>query len=38
VEPCTLGANTTLAGVAGLVADELLAPAAVDARLAAEGC
>ncbi|HVW42704.1 MAG TPA: ROK family protein [Amycolatopsis sp.] len=31
VEPCVLGANTTLAGLAGLVADEMLAPAAVDA-------
>ncbi|HKS48703.1 MAG TPA: ROK family protein [Amycolatopsis sp.] len=31
VAECTLGSNTTLAGVAGLVADELLAPAAVDA-------
>jgi predicted NBD/HSP70 family sugar kinase len=31
IETCELGSNTTLAGVAGLVADELLAPAAVDA-------
>lgn len=31
VERCALGSNTTLAGMAGLVADELLAPAAVDA-------
>jgi predicted NBD/HSP70 family sugar kinase len=31
VEACTLGSNTTLAGIAGQVADELLAPAAVDA-------
>jgi predicted NBD/HSP70 family sugar kinase len=31
VNTCVLGSNTTLAGVAGLVADEMLAPAAVDA-------
>ena len=31
VDACTLGVNTTLAGLSGLVADELLAPAAVDA-------
>lgn len=37
VEPCTLGSNTTLTGVAGLVADELLAPAAVDALAAGLG-
>lgn len=35
VEACTIGANTTLAGVAGLVADEVLAPATVDARIQA---
>jgi predicted NBD/HSP70 family sugar kinase len=33
VDACLLGVNTTLAGVAGLVADEMLAPAAVDAQL-----
>ena len=31
VEACVLGSNTTLAGLAGLVADEMLDPAAVDA-------
>ncbi|MTD53574.1 ROK family transcriptional regulator [Amycolatopsis pithecellobii] len=31
VEACRLGVNTTLAGLTGLVADEMLAPAAVDA-------
>ncbi|SFK36764.1 ROK family transcriptional regulator [Amycolatopsis sacchari] len=31
VDACRLGVNTTLTGVAGLVADEMLAPAAVDA-------
>lgn len=31
VAACTLGVNTTLVGLSGLVADELLAPAAVDA-------
>ncbi|TNC23982.1 ROK family transcriptional regulator [Amycolatopsis alkalitolerans] len=31
VDACLLGVNTTLAGLAGLVADEMLAPAAVDA-------
>ncbi|NKQ52931.1 ROK family transcriptional regulator [Amycolatopsis sp. K13G38] len=34
VEACVLGSNTTLAGVAGLVADEMLSPAAVDALVA----
>lgn len=33
VDACTVGSNTTLAGVAGLVADELLAPATVDAQV-----
>ena len=32
VAACDLGANTTLTGLTGLVADEVLAPAAVDAR------
>ncbi|MEV5300022.1 ROK family transcriptional regulator [Amycolatopsis methanolica] len=31
IGPCTIGVNTTLTGVAGLVADEVLDPAAVDA-------
>jgi predicted NBD/HSP70 family sugar kinase len=31
VDACLLGVNTTLTGLAGLVADEMLAPAAVDA-------
>jgi predicted NBD/HSP70 family sugar kinase len=31
VDACVLGSNTTLTGVAGLVADEMLAPATVDA-------
>ncbi|HJQ48663.1 MAG TPA: ROK family transcriptional regulator [Amycolatopsis sp.] len=35
VQACVLGANTTLAGLAGLVADEMLSPAAVDALVPA---
>ncbi|WAL67390.1 ROK family protein [Amycolatopsis cynarae] len=31
VGPCVLGSNTTLTGLAGLVADEMLSPATVDA-------
>jgi predicted NBD/HSP70 family sugar kinase len=31
VEACTLGQNTTLAGLAGLVADDMLAPSTIDA-------
>jgi predicted NBD/HSP70 family sugar kinase len=31
VEACTLGQNTTLGGLAGLVADEMLAPSTIDA-------
>ncbi|HVV08661.1 ROK family protein [Amycolatopsis sp.] len=36
VDACVLGSNTTLAGVAGLVADEMLSPDAVDALVSAE--
>ncbi|KAA9159956.1 ROK family protein [Amycolatopsis acidicola] len=36
VGACVLGSNTTLAGVAGLVADEVLSPAAVDALVVPE--
>ncbi|WP_158888757.1 ROK family protein [Amycolatopsis anabasis] len=32
IEACALGENTTLAGLAGLVADEMLSPATVDAQ------
>lgn len=35
VDACQLGVNTTLTGLAGLVADETLAPAAVDALVRA---
>ncbi|OXM66498.1 MULTISPECIES: ROK family transcriptional regulator [Amycolatopsis] len=34
IGPCTLGVDTTLTGVAGLVADEVLAPETVDAMAA----